>query len=136
MSTFVPGQLPGVQQILFRLRSFNANAATGAAGAQAMERLIPAGARFVINSFQAANGSISLTTATVSFGTTAGGAELHPASALSGVTGPTAGAVIPGTTTALARGYNAATQSVFASLGAAQGAAATCDLYVIGHVVP
>lgn len=135
MAVLVPGQEPGVEQVLFRLRSFNCNAAVGAAGAQKMERLIPAGAQFSITRVDAANGSISLTTATLRLDTAAAaGTALLAATALAGVTGPTAGATI-GTPTAAARGYNATTADIFAALGAAQGAAATCDLYVIGRLI-
>lgn len=135
MSVVVPGQLPGVEQMLFRLRSFNANAATGAGGAQKMERLIPAGARYSITRFDGANGSISLTTATVRFDSAAAaGTALLAATAMSAITGPTTGTTF-GTPTVAARGYNDTGADVYAALGTAQGAPATADLFVIGRLI-
>ena len=102
--------------------------------------LLP-GCNFVINSIHINNASTSLTTAT--FG-------VFSAAAAGGVTIVTAGAVLSGLTTATSnlKATLAATatttvlnqttvaNNLYFRVGTAQGAAATCDVYVFADVLP
>lgn len=132
MAVNVPTQLPGVQQLLFRLPSANMNVTTD-------QSFIPylwtPGQQYLIERIRVVNASISLTTAAGgvynAVSKPGGGILVAAAQAYSALTGATLGLDL--TLTALANGLQTATP-VF-SLTTAQGAAATADIYLYGSIV-
>ena len=102
--------------------------------------LLP-GANFIIDSIHINNASVSLTTATfgVFSAVAAGGVAIVTAGAvLSSLTAATVNLVATLAATATTTVFNQTTQAntLYFRVGTAQGAAATCDVYIWGKVLP
>ena len=101
--------------------------------------LLP-GSNFEVTRLSANNASISLTTATAGLFTAAagGGTALASDQALSALTAATKNLNLTMAAGAAANIWNQVTQVnlLFLRVGTAQGAAATCDFYIWGKVLP
>ncbi len=131
MAVMVPTQLPGVQQVLFRLIGANMNVTTDQAF---VPYLWTPGASFLIERIRVVNASVSLSTAAGGIYTAAskgGNAIVASGQAYSTLTGATIGLDL--TVAAVGNGLQTATPIL--SLTTGQGAAATADFYVYGSII-
>jgi hypothetical protein len=131
MSVIVPTQLPGVDQLLFRLIGANMNVTTDQA---LVPYLWTPGQNYLIKRIRVVNASLSLTLAAGGIYTAAskaGNAIVAAAQAYSALTGATIG--LDATIAAVGNGLQTVTPIL--SLTTAQGAAATADFYVFGALI-
>ncbi len=131
MAVIVPAQLPGVQQVLFRLIGANMNATTDQAF---VPYLWTPGSTYLIERIRVVNASTSLTLAAGGIYTAAskaGNALVAAGQAYSTLTGPTIGLDL----TVAAVGNGQQTVTPILSLTTAQGAAATADFYIYGSII-
>ena len=106
----------------------------------AVPLLLLPGANFVIDSILVNNASVSLTTATfgVFSAAAAGGVTIVTAGAvLSGLTATTSNlvATLAATATTTVLNQTTVANNLYFRVGTAQGAAATCDVYIFGKVL-
>lgn len=145
---FAQAKVHGVPRIIGYALGVNCNSATTDTAVNLY--LLP-GANFVVTKFQANNASVSLTTATVSLYTATGGsggsgtglATDQALSALSTVgtgnvnlTLASAATNTVQNTVTLGTITGGTANTLYIRIGTAQGAAATCDFYIWGEVLP